>query len=150
MTTADPSGGAEVAVSAEFDVPADTLWALLSDFGNLSWIPPVHRSELEGEGPGMIRRMYVTEDSPGIVERLDDLDQENRTVTYSVTANNPLPVDDYVATMVVTDTGAGRCRLDWSCTFEADGVTPEQAVAVVDGFYRALVAGIRAVVEPGV
>jgi len=148
MASAEISNEPKVAVSADFDVAADKLWDLLSDFSNLSWVPPVHHTEFEGEGPGMLRRMYVTADSPGIVEQLESVDEDNHTLTYSVRDNNPLPVEEYLAKMVVSETGPGACHLDWSCTFEPrEGVTEEQAVNVVTGFYSALVTGIKGVIE---
>lgn len=148
MTETAASAEPKVTVTAELAVPAEKVWDVLSDFSNLSWVPPVHHVEFEGAGPGMLRRMYVTADSPGIVEQLESLDEENLTIVYSVRDNNPLPVEDYVATMVITATGPETSRLDWSCTFEPrEGVTEEQAVNVVNGFYGALVTGMKGVLE---
>lgn len=148
MTDTAASAEPKVTVTAEFEVPAGKVWDVLSDFSNLSWVPPVHHVEFEGEGPGMLRRMYVTADSPGIVEQLESLDEENLTIVYSVRDNNPLPVENYVATMVITSTGPDSSRLDWACSFDPrEGVSEEQAVNVVNGFYGALVSGMKGVLE---
>lgn len=148
MTDTAASPEPKVTVTVELAVPAAKAWDVLGDFANLSWVPPVHRVEFEGEGPGMLRRMYLTVDSPAIVERLESLDSENLTIVYAVTENNPLPVDGYLATMAITPTGPGTSRLDWSCCFEPrEGVSEEQAVNMVNGFYGAVANGIRDVLE---
>jgi mxaD protein len=148
MTNSSTGAEPKVKVTADLVVPAQKLWGVLSDFSNLSWAPPVHHVEYEGEGPGMVRRMYVTENAPGIVEQLESLDEENLTIVYTVRDNNPLPVEDYVATMVITEAGPDACRLDWSCSFEPrEGVTEEQAVTFVTSFYGALVTAIKDAVE---
>lgn len=141
MVTEDDT---KVRVDADFATSADALWGMVGDFTDLRWIPPVHHSEFEGEGPGMIRRMYLDE-TLAVVERLDALDPEHRTISYSVHDNNPLPVTGYRATITVVDTGPGTSRLEWRCAFdEPVGTTEAEAVATIEGFYEMMLGGMRA------
>jgi len=143
------SESARVTIIEEFGVSADTLFAMLGDFTNLSWVPAVPKVEFVGEGPGMIRNMYLAEELPPIVERLDALDPDNRSITYSIPENIPLPVSDYQATMTVLETGPDTCRLEWDCNFEADGVSDEEADVAIQAFYGSLLPGIHAELEEG-
>ncbi len=140
---AGPHDEAKVHVTQDFTVSADTLWKVLGDFSDLSWVPAVHHHEFEGEGPGMLRHMYLDE-TTAIVEKLEVLDEENKTISYSIPVNNPLPVDDYFATMTIDETGADSCRLEWSCTWSAPrDMTEEEAVESVTAFYGSLLPGIE-------
>ena len=46
---------AEAIVKETVDVPVDRLWALVADFGDVSWMPAGTQAELEGSGAGMAR-----------------------------------------------------------------------------------------------
>lgn len=131
----------KVHISHDFDVPARVLWSVVGDFGNLSWVPAVPKSVIEGEGVGMTRRMYL-DDSYAILERLEAHDDEAMTTSYSIPENNPLPCSDYYATMTIVDTGPGTCRLEWGCSFEPLGMTEDAAVENVTQFYWSLIPGI--------
>ena len=140
---------ARVTIIEDFGVSADTLYEMLGDFTNLSWVPAVPKVEFIGEGPGMIRNMYLAEGLPPIVERLDALDPQTRSVTYAIPQNNPLPVKDYQATMTVVETGPDTCRLEWRCNFQADGITDEAADQALQAFYGSLLPSIHEAVEEG-
>ncbi len=142
MTTNDHHNAEKVHISHEFAVSADTLWTVLSDFANLTWVPSVPRFEFEGEGVGMTRRMYL-DDTFAILEKLEALDEANRTISYSIPENNPLPCTDYYATMVVVETGPDACRLEWGCSFEPLGLTEEEAIENITAFYWSLIPGIE-------
>ena len=60
----------KVSIEREFDAPADKLWAMLANFGDISWIPAIETVVLEGEGVGMIRHV-TTPGLPTLAERLD-------------------------------------------------------------------------------
>lgn len=135
-------GAEKVHISHDFTVPARTLWSVVGDFSNLSWVPAVPKCEFEGEGIGMVRRMYL-DDTYAILERLEALDEENLTTSYSIPENNPLPCDDYYATMTIVETGPGTCRLEWGCTFEPKGMSEAEAIENITQFYWSLIPGIE-------
>ena len=55
---------ARVTVFEDFGVSADTLYEMVGDFTDLSWVPEVPKVEFVGEGPGMVRNMYIAETLP--------------------------------------------------------------------------------------
>ncbi len=131
----------EASVEREFDTPANALWAILADFGDISWIPGLEKVELEGEGVGMIRHVTVP-GMPQLHERLDAIDHDRMVLDYSLPAVAYLKVKDYRARAHVIGLEAGRCRLVWSCTSEPDGVTQAEATANTEAFYAMVLTWI--------
>jgi hypothetical protein len=58
-----------------------------------------------------------------------------------------MPVRDYRATMKVVDLGGGRSRLEWSSTWEPDGVSEKRARAAVQGLYTGVLGVMKANLE---
>ncbi len=138
---------AQANVRHDFGVSADKLFSVIGDFTNLTWIPAVPKVDFEGEGPGMVRRMYIDVNLPPTVEVLEALDPAERTISYGIPENNPLPVAEYHATMRVVETGTDTCQLDWTCNFETAALSPADSVAAIEGFYGMIIPGIEAAVS---
>ncbi len=136
----------EYTAEREFDLPADTLWSVVSDFADLSWLPGKPVCSSQGEGPGMVRTLTMPP-IPEIRERLEAIDEESRTIVYSVIEGNPMPVAEYHPTMRVLDAGEGRSRLVWSSTWEPDGVSEEEAARSVAEMYTNVLAAMKTKLE---
>jgi hypothetical protein len=132
----------EYQTEGDFDLSADALWTVIRNFGDVSWLPgnPVFSSE--GEGPGMIRTIDASP-IPTVREQLDAIDDAEHTIHYRVIQGLPMPVTDYSASMQVIDAGTGHCRLRWSCRFEPDGVSEEEAQSRVAGMYRSVLRAMK-------
>jgi carbon monoxide dehydrogenase subunit G len=125
----------KVSIEREFDSPAEVLWAMLADFGDISWIPGIDSVELEGEGVGMIR--YVTTAGlPTLAERMEAIDHQQMILDYSIPSVAYMQVKNYSARAQVSDLGDRRCRLHWTCECEADGIEEALATANTEGFYE--------------
>ena len=135
---------AEVVVKGDFSVLADKLWEVVRDFGNVTWIQGVTKVELEGEGPGMFRVFHVG-DGPAVRERLESVDEESKTITYTIPEGIPFPVKNYHATMTVSAAETG-CQLEWKCRCDPDGVSEEKASATVEGMYGVMLGWLKAAV----
>jgi carbon monoxide dehydrogenase subunit G len=131
---------AEVSVTAEFDAPSERLWQVVADFGNVAWIPGMTDVRVEGQGPGMTR--FLPAGDVEIHERLESVDEQNRSIVYTIPKNIPMPISDYRATMKVEDSGSGS-RLIWSCTLEPQGVSEGEAKEIVRGMYDMMAGWIR-------
>jgi len=131
----------EVSTQHEFDVPAERLWAILADFGDIRWIPGVERVEVEGEGVGMVRHVTAP-GMPQLHERMDAIDPEAMILDYSLPAVAYVGVKDYRARAQVIALGPGRCRLVWSCTAEPDGIDPAEATQRTRAFYQMIMTWI--------
>ncbi len=136
----------EVKVSGEIEASAATLWGLLRDFGSIGWMPPVTRSETEGEGVGMVRLIYAG-DGPPVREQLEARDDAQRQLGYGIPEGNPLPVDDYHATVQVGELGPKRSSIEWVGRFSARGVSDAEAEATVKGMYGVLISWVKAAAE---
>lgn len=101
------------------DIGADTeaVWALLADFGNVSWIPVAAEVQVAGDGPGMRRIIPGTGDQPA-VEKLEWIDHERHALAYEI-EQSPLPVSRFVAVVTVTDGDA--TNVTWQIEFEPRG-----------------------------
>jgi hypothetical protein len=135
---------AKVEVSETIGAPASRVWELLGDFGGVTkWGGPMLQScKVEGEGVGAIRRLGL----PGgaeIAERCEAYDAEERSLTYSIIGQSPIPIRDYLSTVRVVELGPNECRVDWNGRFEPAGVAEEQAQGMVRGIYTGGIAGIR-------
>ena len=136
----------EFRIEGDFEISADALWEVVSNFGDVSWLPGDPDFESEGEGVGMIRTIR-TPPLPTVRERLDAIDDAGRAIHYSVIDGIPMPVRDYHATMKVVDLGGGRSRLEWSSTWEPDGVSEKRARAAVQAVYTGVLGFVKANLE---
>ncbi len=129
-------------VKQRIEVPAHKVWALLADFGNTSWMPGGGGEiEVQGSGPGMLRIIRAGEQK--IHERLESLDEAKRTLVYTIPEGVPLPVSDYRATVVVSESGAGAAELEWRCSFEPSGADEATAQKLIEGLYATMIGWVR-------
>jgi carbon monoxide dehydrogenase subunit G len=107
------------------DVPADAIWQVISDFGAASqYLAGVVNCKVEGEGVGA-RRTLTSADGSTIVERLETLDGVARRLSYALLTDTPFR--NCLTTMMVRALGQSRAELEWSATFEADGLPAQEA-----------------------
>lgn len=135
---------AKVKVSERIEADAEAVWALLRDFGGIDRIAAgIESCTVEGEGVGALRTLRM----PGgaeIRERLEALDEAAKTLRYSIVGASPLPVDDYLATIRVTEEGSA-CVVEWEGSFEPRDVPLEKVAPLVEGIYRGGIRGVREV-----
>ena len=131
---------AELQVIRTIDAPTDALWKLVRDFGDVRWIPGGEHAKLEGSGPGMLRILAGPDGS--VRERLESVDEANQSIVYTITEGLPFPVTGYRATMRVSDAG-GQGHLDWSCSFEPEGVSEEDAAKGIETMYGVMLGWIE-------
>ena len=131
----------EVKVERDLEFGAQEVWAIIADFGNVSWVPGVEKVELEGEGVGMVRHLTVPV-FPQLHERLDAIDHEKMILDYSIPAVAYIHLKDYRARAQVGELEGERCRVVWSCVAEVDGAEAEQAIAETEAFYVSIMTWI--------
>lgn len=128
---------------------ADEVWRTLREFKHVeSFLPVVASSTVEGSGVGCIRTCNLRDGVfPGItdaktVERLESLDEQTRTLRYSL-ISGPLPVESYVATMKVRDLGDSRCEVEFSGSFEPKGVPQTELAKMIEQVYSMGLDGLK-------
>ena len=99
---------AKFSMSMKLTAPAKQVWDLVGGFNALpDWHPAVEKSEIEGaEGSkGSLRRLGLA-GGGSIVERLEEVDENERVYSYSI-VESPLPVADYTANLRVREEEEG-------------------------------------------
>jgi hypothetical protein len=123
----------KISMTTDIDASADEVWKLIGGFNALpDWHPAIEKSQLEEEGQQ--RRLSVAGGGT-IIERLEKIDDDSRTYSYTIT-DSPLPLANYKSTIKVTGEGAG-CSVEWSSEFVADGGSEGDAMEAVRGIYQA-------------
>ncbi|WP_439816813.1 SRPBCC family protein [Zavarzinia sp. CC-PAN008] len=133
----------KVAVEEKIAAPADKVWPVISNFGGIEVGPGVEAFKLEGSGVGAVRTITLT-GGAAIQERLEAHDDAKRSFSYAViNKDSPLPIANYLATVVVTPDGDGS-KVHWSSTFDPVGISEAQAEAMIAPLYRQAIQGTRA------
>ena len=128
-------GNVNMHVQRDFDHPADRVWNILGNFADIGWCVGIERVELLGSGPGMTRRIFMPGLPAPIEEVLESIAVAGRRFSYSIPRGNPMPVSDYLASVRLEDLGGGRCRVHWSATGNATGISGEQAAGILGDTY---------------
>lgn len=131
----------DVKIQKKLACPADKVWELLEDFGNLSWSPGMDNVEVAGEGVGMVRKIIMSEDFQ-IVERLESMDKAAMSFSYSFPEGCPLPVNNYLGGGKVHADDANSCTLEWFCGGEPNGMEAAEVEEMLKGVYGDLLGSI--------
>jgi hypothetical protein len=133
----------KVSMSTRLNASADQVWKVLRDFNGLPvFVAAIKKSTMEGSGVGAVRTLTFEGGGPPVVEKLEKLDDQAKTLSYSI-ITSPLPLKDYFSTMEVMDVGAGQCELKWYSTFEPKDAPEAEAVKVVEGVYTGGFEGLK-------
>lgn len=138
--------------SVILDAAPDEVWAVVGDFGDMSWFPGVASTEADGDAKGAKRLRKMT-DGQEVVEELTKIDPAKRIIAIRFDKDNTAVVaaTNYAYTITVTDQG-GKAALDWKGAFyrafPLNDPPPDQnddaAIAAVTAFHQ---KGVDALVE---
>ena len=137
-----------------FNAPAAAVWALLADFGAIErWWPTegelvIDRIELEGQGIGMVRRIFNRGAARAVSERLDRLDGVEKVLQLSILGPDPLRAAWYQATCRIVELDEGRCRLDYESEFTAPRGRENQSRDGIFAAYKAMFVGLQNAAAP--
>lgn len=123
----------KLSMQSPLNMSADEVWQMIGQFNALpDWHPAVSSSKLEDGG--RIRRLSLLGGGE-IVERLEQIDDEDRLYRYSI-ISGPLPVANYTATLRVKEDGKGKAVVEWTGEFDPSGVTETDATSAVQDIYQ--------------
>jgi hypothetical protein len=137
-----------------FNAPAATVWALLADFGAIErWWPTegelvIDRIELEGQGIGMVRRIFNRGAARAVSERLDRLDGVEKVLQLSILGPDPLRTAWYQATCRIVELDHGRCRLEYESEFTVPSGRENQSRDGILAAYKAMFVGLQNAAAP--
>jgi len=134
----ETTGGLSVERNTVLNASAEAVWALTRDFGGWdAWHPAIQTCDLiEGSGnqPGVVRKLGLGGEAT-LVERLLSHSDADQRCTY-VIVSGVLPVRNYQSTFQVGSSADGKGEITWTSTFDADGVSDEEAVKIIAGVYE--------------
>lgn len=88
------------------------------------------------EKDGEMYRTLTTGDGAKLYEKLDSIDSNIMMFTYSI-LESPLPIANYSSTVSVSEDANGGSSISWMSSFDASGVTDDEAKELLQGIYRA-------------
>jgi len=133
---------ATVEEHVRISAPANEVWSIVRDFGSIAdWTPPITDADLDGEGVGAERTLTLA-DGGQVVERLEALDDDDRTLRYSI-VEGPLPVTEYEGTFSVAEVDDSTCEVTWASTFTVDGPPEDEITGMFSELYTAGLGGLR-------
>lgn len=114
------------------DAPAEKVWGIIKDFGDMSWHPGISSvTNQEGNKKGAVRVLTLA--SGGTInEELKKYDEAKmsysykivemstaKTITYSGAEEKVpvLPVDNYAASIEVEAQGADKSKVSWKAAY---------------------------------
>jgi len=126
----------DVNMSTKLPVAADMVWQAIGGFSTIAqWHPAIEKSEETIEDGATIRTLSLAGGAGTVVERLETLNDSERSCTYSI-VSSPMPLSNYEATLRVRADGPMACTVEWSSSFDAEGAAENDAVAAVRQVYE--------------
>jgi hypothetical protein len=128
----------EANVEAQVPASADRTWRVLSNFGDISWVPGMGavKVQVHGNGPGMQR--IVPGPTEPCVEQLDAIDHQLKTMRYSFVSGSPFPVRDFTVDVAVEILTSSKSKVSWQFRGNAAGVSEREAEEAMYQFYSVL------------
>lgn len=148
----------KVEVTVEVNAPAEKTWAVVSNFGDLSWLAPVTKVEATGNDVGAERTLTLA-NGEIFKEKLDKFDAAKMMLMYRAVEDNvkALPVTNYSSRLTVKAVGADKSTITWWGAFyrgypnndPPPELNDETAVKAVQGLYDTGLAALKAKIESG-
>jgi hypothetical protein len=147
----------KVVETIEINAPADKVWAVVGNFGDMSWHPAFAKTEATGNEVGATR-VLTTGAGGKISEKLTKYNAEGKTLGYEITDVDVkvVPVTNYSSTITVTGTG-DKSTVEWKGAFYRGYVnndpppelSDEAAVKAITGVYKDGLANLKKKLEGG-
>ncbi|PNP86554.1 hypothetical protein FNYG_00256 [Fusarium nygamai] len=110
-------------VTQELDYDIEEVWSIVSKFDAVAvWSPMVVQCTTEGEGIGSVR-FAVTDSGAHFNEKLEILDHESHTISYSFEEPVPFPATGLYGTQHLEAIEPGKTLFTW--TAEAESIDEE-------------------------
>jgi hypothetical protein len=136
-----PAMALEVTASAMVPGKPKEIWNKIGSFCSIKdWHPVIAKCQKSKES-GTTFRTLTTKDGGTIKEKL--LKKTDHSYTYEI-IESPLPVQNYKATISVAADG-DQTKVEWQGTFDAKGVSDDDAKKVVSGIYE---TGLASIAKP--
>ena len=146
----------KVEETVEINAAPDKVWAVIGNFQDMSWLPPVEKSEGKGGNEIKATRTLTLKGGATVDEELYKYSAEKMSYSYRINKVDvkTLPVNDYSSTIKVEDEG-GKSKVSWSGAFyrgymnndPPPELNDEASQKAVRGLYRTGLDALKAKVE---
>ncbi|GEP04863.1 SRPBCC family protein [Methylobacterium oxalidis] len=148
----------KISESVEINAPADKVWAVVGNFQDMSWLPPVEKTEGKGGNEPKATRTLTLKGGATVVEELSKYSADKKSYSYRIDKVDvkTLPVNDYSSTIEVEGDGA-KSKVTWKGAFyrgymnndPPPELNDENSEKAVRGLYRTGLDALKAKVEKG-
>jgi hypothetical protein len=126
---------------------ADAIWQVISDFrAACLYLAGFVNCTVEGQGIGA-RRTLTSADGSTVVERLEVLDEAAHRLSYALLTDTPFR--NCLTTMTLRDLDPYQAELEWSASFQPDGLPASEAVALLEGALAVNCVALKQFMEAG-
>lgn len=142
--------------SVEINAPADKVWKIVGNYGDMSWHPAIGKTEVtKGKADEVgATRTLTFKDGGGVKEVLTGYEAERMLMKYEITEGS-LPVREYGANIRVDSAGDGKSVVTWRAMFKrkdpanpgAKGQDDAAAKEAVTGVLQSGLANLKKVAE---
>ena len=149
----------KVEETVEINAAPDKVWAVIGNFQDMSWLPPVEKTEGKGGNEIKATRTLTLKGGATVDEELYKYSAEKMSYSYRITKVDvkTLPVNDYSSTIKVEDAGGGKSKVAWDGAFyrgymnndPPPDMDDEASKAAVDKIYKAGLANLKKKAEGG-
>ncbi|GJD50306.1 hypothetical protein OPKNFCMD_3045 [Methylobacterium crusticola] len=149
----------KVEETVSINAAPDKVWAVVGNFQDMSWLPPVEKTEGRGGNEVKATRTLTLKGGATVEEELYKYSAEQRSLSYRINKVDVkvLPVNNYSSTIKVEPAEGGGSRVAWDGAFyrgymnndPPPELNDEAAVKAVSGLYRAGLDSLKARLEKG-
>ncbi|MFK8250466.1 SRPBCC family protein [Ancylobacter terrae] len=150
----------KISETIEINAPPAKVWAVLSNFQDMSWHPAVIKTEGKGGSEQGATRTLTLQGGGTIDEVVAKLEPEKMTLMYRIEKVDVkvLPVTNYSSWLIVTPLdGGAKSQVEWRGAFyrgypnndPPPELSDEAAIKAVTGVYKAGLEGLKKKVESG-
>ncbi len=129
--------------SVEINAPADKVWKIVGNYGDMSWHPAIGKTEVtKGKADEVgATRTLTFKDGGGVKEVLTGYETDRMLMKYEITEGS-LPVRDYGANIRVESAGDGKSVVTWRAMFKRQDPASPGAPGQDDATAKEVVTGI--------
>jgi hypothetical protein len=153
-----PSRNREV-TTIIIEAPADRVWAVVGNYGDLSWTGRISTTEATGGSvPEVARRRFTFASGAVFTDTLTAYDPAGRTLSFRTDDEDwrELPVEGYVSKLTVREEN-GKSIVEWRGAFSRGylkndpppELSDDAAIAAVSAFQKASLFSLKQKMESG-